>query len=96
MTRLTPLQIQVLEILEGLEPQWQLFGGAALAGAYGSPRPTRDLDLLWSRLDQLGELPARICGGGERVPISILPILSMIFPYTLRADSTQYLYIATE
>lgn len=33
--------------LAGLEPAWQLSGGAALVGFHCGQRTTRDLDLVW-------------------------------------------------
>lgn len=58
--KLSPLQWRVLEILQGVEPSWTLTGGAALVGVHLKHRVTRDLDLFWHELDQLGTLPAEI------------------------------------
>lgn len=57
---LSPLQWRLLEILGGLEPPWTLTGGAALVGFHLKHRVTRDLDLFWHDLDQLGSLPAEV------------------------------------
>lgn len=58
--KLSSLQWSILERLSGLEPQWTLTGGGALAGFHLKHRPTRDLDLFWHRLDQLGQLPEEV------------------------------------
>ena len=58
--RLSPLQWSILERLSGLEPQWTLTGGGALAGFHLKHRTTRDLDLFWHHLDQLGKLPEEV------------------------------------
>lgn len=55
---LTALQVRVLGMLAGVQPPAVLFGGAALVVACDSPRPTRDLDLMWLHTDSLGDLPA--------------------------------------
>lgn len=57
---LSSLQWRVLEILGQLEPPWTLTGGAALVGFHLKHRITRDLDLFWHGLDQLGSLPAEV------------------------------------
>jgi hypothetical protein len=49
-------------ILRTLAPAvggWRLIGGGALVGFYLGHRTTRDLDLQWSPLGELGDLPAR-------------------------------------
>jgi hypothetical protein len=58
--RLSSLQWSILERLAGLEPQWTLTGGGALAGFHLKHRTTRDLDLFWHKLDQLGPLPDEV------------------------------------
>lgn len=67
---LTPLQVEVLAALAGLEPQWRLSGGAALVGFHGARRTTRDLDLFWTapelgRVDE--EVRRRLAAAGARV-----------------------------
>ena len=57
---LSPLQWKVLEVLGALEPPWTLTGGAALVGFHLKHRLTRDLDLFWHGLDQLGSLPGEV------------------------------------
>jgi Nucleotidyl transferase AbiEii toxin, Type IV TA system len=57
---LSPLQWKILEILAGLEPAWTLTGGGALVGVHFKHRLTKDLDLFWHGLDQLGFLPDEV------------------------------------
>jgi hypothetical protein len=64
----------VLEILGGLEPPWTLTGGAALAGVHLKHRATRDLDLFWHGLDQLGSLPAEVQNRLEAKGLEVLQI----------------------
>ncbi len=59
-SRLSPLQLEALRALTGVEPPWTLTGGGALAGAWLGHRETRDLDLFWRDRESLGELPDRI------------------------------------
>jgi len=59
-SRLTPLQERVLELLADVEPPWTLTGGAALAGFHLVHRTTRDLDLFWRELDELGPLRTEV------------------------------------
>jgi hypothetical protein len=58
--RLSSLQWHILEILSGLEPQWTLTGGAALAGIHLKHRTTKDLDLFFRKLGQLAVLPDEV------------------------------------
>lgn len=58
--RLSGLQWRILEILSGLEPAWTLTGGAALVGIHLKHRTTRDLDLFFRKLGQLGALPDEV------------------------------------
>ena len=51
---LTPLQERLLAVLAGIEPPWTLTGGAALVGVHGIERTTRDLDLFFHGVDELG------------------------------------------
>jgi len=55
-SRLGPLQDRILEILADMEPRWTLLGGAALAGFHLDHRTTRDLDLFWRPMEELGHL----------------------------------------
>jgi hypothetical protein len=68
---LTSLQLRVLSVLADLQPQALLFGGAALVVACNSPRPTRDLDLLWLHTELLGNIPviidAKMRGAGLEI-----------------------------
>lgn len=57
--KLDALQRRALEVLADLEPRWTLVGGAALAGFHLGHRPTRDLDLFFHGLAELGGLPER-------------------------------------
>lgn len=59
-SRLTQLQLQVLELLAEIEPPWCLSGGAALAAVYTKHRTTRDLDLFWRNQKELGTLTATV------------------------------------
>lgn len=54
--RLTPLQRRILRVLASLRPPWTLTGGGALAGVHLGHRETRDLDLFWRNLGELGTL----------------------------------------
>jgi hypothetical protein len=58
--RLSGLQWRILGILSGLEPQWTLTGGAALAGVHLKHRTTKDLDLFFRKVGQLGTLPDEV------------------------------------
>lgn len=58
--KLTALQWRVLERLSTLQPTWTLTGGGALAGFHLKHRTTRDLDLFWHGLHQLGSLPGEV------------------------------------
>lgn len=58
--RLSPVQRAVLAALAHLEPRWTLVGGAALAGFHLRHRETRDLDLFWTELTVLEDLPERV------------------------------------
>jgi hypothetical protein len=68
---LSPLQERVLGVLAGMEPGWTLFGAGALIGFYLGHRTTRDLDLAFRPLLQLGDIPreveARLRQAGLRV-----------------------------
>jgi len=70
-SKLSPLQLRVLEVLAGMEPRFVLTGGAALAGFHLGHRSTRDLDLFWrerSTLDRLvGEVRRRLVASGLAV-----------------------------
>jgi nucleotidyltransferase AbiEii toxin of type IV toxin-antitoxin system len=58
--KLSALQWRILERLSTLEPRWTLTGGGALAGFHLKHRTTRDLDLFWHGLNQLGSLPEEV------------------------------------
>lgn len=58
--KLTGLQWRILGTLAGIEPDWTLTGGAALAGVYLKHRTTKDLDLFWQGRDHLGDLPREV------------------------------------
>lgn len=60
--RLSALQWRILRALSGVNPQWTLAGGAALAGFHLRHRRTRDLDLFWRARKELGEIPRIIEG----------------------------------
>lgn len=70
-SRLTPLQERTLDVLAGMDPGWTLFGAAALIGFHLGHRVTRDLDLAFRPLIELGEIPreveARLRRAGLRV-----------------------------
>lgn len=59
-SRLSPLQVRILALLDGISPAWTLTGGAALAGFILGHRTTRDLDLFWRGASELGALPAEV------------------------------------
>lgn len=58
--RLSPVQRAVLASLAHLKPRWTLVGGAALAGFHLGHRETRDLNLFWSELAALDDLPEHV------------------------------------
>ncbi len=58
--KLTALQWRILTVLAGIEPEWTLTGGGALAGFYLKHRTTKDLDLFWHGQDHLGDLPREV------------------------------------
>lgn len=55
-SRLSPLQLRILETLASLDPPFTLTGGGALAGFHLGHRVTRDLDLFWHGRRELGEV----------------------------------------
>jgi hypothetical protein len=59
-SKLTPLQLRILEVLAGLEPAWTLTGGAALVGFHLGHRSTRDLDLFLHEQSTLGDTARRV------------------------------------
>ncbi len=58
--KLSSLQWRILKRLSTLEPPWTLTGGGALAGFHLKHRTTRDLDLFWHELNELGSLPGEV------------------------------------
>jgi len=59
--KLSALQGRVLEALAGrLDPPWTLTGGGALVGVHLQHRETRDLDLFWHGLSELGQIPGQV------------------------------------
>ena len=70
-SRLTALQGRVLELLSGMEPAWTLTGGAALAGIHLGHRTTRDLDLFWHGLEELGTLDADVMARLRRAGLDV-------------------------
>ena len=54
--RLGALQERILVGLADQEPRWTLLGGAALVGFHVGHRTTRDLDLFWRPMEQLGHV----------------------------------------
>src|SRR5215218_5408254 len=58
--RLSGLQWCILGILSGMEPPWTLTGGAALVGIHLKHRTTKDLDLFFRKVGQLGALPDEV------------------------------------
>lgn len=55
---LSPLQIEILQVLAEIKPPWTLTGGAALVGFHLKHRLTKDLDLFWHQQDKLDTLPS--------------------------------------
>lgn len=70
-SRLTKLQERVLELLAGVDPRWTLTGGAALAAVHLGHRPTRDLDLFWHGLEQLGGVRDEVAGALRRAGLDV-------------------------
>jgi hypothetical protein len=60
VSRLGVLQQRVLDALAGMTPAWTLFGAGALIGFYLGHRDTRDLDLAFRPLVELGEIPREV------------------------------------
>lgn len=60
ISRLSPLQERVLDLLAGMEPPWTLFGAGALIGFHLGHRSTRDLDLAFRPLVELNEIPREV------------------------------------
>jgi hypothetical protein len=58
--RPTPLQLEVLRTLEPIEPRWTLVGGGALSLVHLGHRTTRDLDLFWRGIAELGDLRSEV------------------------------------
>jgi hypothetical protein len=52
-SRLSPLQLRIVQLLASVTPPWTLTGGAALAGFHLGHRTTRDLDLRWPGMHDL-------------------------------------------
>ena len=73
-SRLTELQLRLLEILADMEPPWTLVGGGALAAVHLKHRPTRDLDLFWRDRSVLGELPVDAQRRLREAALSVEPI----------------------
>ncbi len=55
-SRLSKLQEQILASLADIDPPWTLLGGAALVGFHLDHRRTRDLDLFWRPVENLGHM----------------------------------------
>lgn len=96
-SRLTPLQVRILDLLAGLG--WTLTGGGALAGFHLGHRVTRDLDLFWHGRSDLDRLPLEVErrlreAGLEVEPIQTAPSFRRLrvsdgvetFPVDLVAD----------
>lgn len=58
--KLTALQWQILARLAEMKPAWTLVGGGAIVGFYIPYRTTRDLDLFWRDLSELGDLRSEV------------------------------------
>lgn len=74
--KLSALQWRILERLSSLEPRWTLTGGGALAGFHLKHRTTRDLDLFWHGLNQLGSLPEEVRSNLVSEGLEVTPIQS--------------------
>lgn len=68
---LTELQRTVLLAIADVQPRPVLFGGAALALAHGSGRPTDDIDLMWTPADGLDDLPQQIADRLEAAGLEV-------------------------
>lgn len=73
-SRLSALQLRVLELLADLHPQWTLTGGGALAGFHLGHRGTRDLDLFWHGHERLGNLGDLARDRLERSGLTVLDL----------------------
>jgi len=61
-SRLSPIQLRVIDVLAGFEPRWTLTGGGALAGFHLGHRDTRDLDLFFHGRRTLDHVPTAADG----------------------------------
>jgi predicted RNA binding protein YcfA (HicA-like mRNA interferase family) len=57
---LSALQREALRALAGMAPAWALTGGGALCGFHLGHRETRDLDLFFHGLRELGDTPREV------------------------------------
>jgi len=73
-SKLTDLQNRLLKILAATDPPWTLVGGGALAAVHLRHRTTRDLDLFWRGLIELGELPVDVERQLREAALSVEPI----------------------
>jgi hypothetical protein len=72
--KLSALQWRILERLSALQPPWTLTGGGALAGFHLKHRTTRDLDLFWHGLHQLGSLPGEVQNSLAAEGLEVTPV----------------------
>lgn len=59
-SRLSKIQLKILETLATIEPRFTLVGGGALSGVHLGHRETRDLDLFFRNRSELGEITDRV------------------------------------
>lgn len=87
--RLSALQWRILELLSGVDPAWTLTGGGALAGIYLRHRVTKDLDLFWRQLDQLGALPGEVRARLTAAGLEVAPIQTSATFVRFRVNNPQ-------
>src|SRR5215831_6242870 len=74
--KLSALQERILVVLAELRPVRTLTGGAALAGFHTKHRETRDLDLFFRPLRDLGSVVMDATATLQRAGLSVVPVRS--------------------
>jgi hypothetical protein len=69
-SRLSALQIRILQQLAAIEPRWTLTGGGALAGFRTFHRETRDFDLFFRGQHALGKIVEIFIARWKTAPVT--------------------------